>query len=111
LMMNWRHLFHKKKWRPDTLQPGLEFDNFKPRIKSGMFKCISWLYSSFLGAMIGVLWKWESEPIYWYQFCPSTRQHFSCLHTIVYEFISMVLNKGLWVCTEWYELSSRRLLD
>jgi hypothetical protein len=38
-----------KKWRPETLQPGLEFDNLKPRLKSGIFKCISWLNGSFLG--------------------------------------------------------------
>jgi hypothetical protein len=28
---------------------GLEFDNFKPRLKSGIFKCISWLNGSFFG--------------------------------------------------------------
>jgi hypothetical protein len=32
------------------VQPGLEFDNFKPWRKSGIFKCISWLDGSlFLG--------------------------------------------------------------
>jgi hypothetical protein len=30
-----------------NLQPGLEFDNFKPRLESGIFKCISGLNSSF----------------------------------------------------------------
>ncbi len=34
------------KWRAETLQTGLEFDNFKPRLKSGIFKCISWLNGS-----------------------------------------------------------------
>jgi hypothetical protein len=30
------------------LQPGAEFDNFKPRLKSGVLECIiSWLSSSF----------------------------------------------------------------
>jgi hypothetical protein len=37
------------KWRAETPQPGLEFDNFKPRLKSGIFKCISWLNGSFFG--------------------------------------------------------------
>ncbi len=39
----------QKKWRAETLQPGLEFDNFKPRLESGIFKCISWINGSFLG--------------------------------------------------------------
>jgi hypothetical protein len=34
-------IYFTKKWRAETLQPGLEFDNFKPRLKSGIFKCIS----------------------------------------------------------------------
>ncbi len=38
---------HKKNWRADTLQPGLEFDNSKPRLKSVIFICISWLNGSF----------------------------------------------------------------
>jgi hypothetical protein len=38
------------------LQPGLEFDNFKPLLKSGSFKCISWLNGSFfLWVLIRVL--------------------------------------------------------
>jgi hypothetical protein len=36
-------------WRAETLQPGLEFDIFKPRLKSGIFKCIFWLNGSFFG--------------------------------------------------------------
>jgi hypothetical protein len=35
--------------RAETLQPGLEFDNFKPWLKSGIFKYISWLHGSFFG--------------------------------------------------------------
>jgi hypothetical protein len=34
-------IYFIKKWRANTLQPGLEFDNFKPRLKSSIFKCIS----------------------------------------------------------------------
>ncbi len=32
-----------------TLQAGLEFDNLKPWLKSGGFKCISWLNGLFFG--------------------------------------------------------------
>ncbi len=35
------------KWRTETLQPGLESDNIKPRLICGLFKCISWLNGSF----------------------------------------------------------------
>ncbi len=40
-------IYFTKKWRAETLQPGSEFDNFKPPLKSGIFNCISWLNSSF----------------------------------------------------------------
>jgi hypothetical protein len=37
--------------------------NFKPLLKSGIFKCISWLNGSFfLGWWSGVFWKGESRP-------------------------------------------------
>jgi hypothetical protein len=39
--------YFTKKWRADFLRPGLKFDNFKPRLESGIFKCISWLNDSF----------------------------------------------------------------
>ncbi len=42
-------IYFTKKWRAETLQPGLEFDNYKPRLKIGIFKCISWLNVSFFG--------------------------------------------------------------
>jgi hypothetical protein len=32
-----------------TLQTGSEFDIFKPRLESGIFKCIPWLNGSFFG--------------------------------------------------------------
>ncbi len=57
-----KHLFHwarcqkaigaiyfTKKRRAGTLQPGLKFDNFKPRLKSGIFERISWLNGSYYG--------------------------------------------------------------
>jgi hypothetical protein len=31
------------------MQPGLEFYNFKHQLKSGIFKCISWLDGIFFG--------------------------------------------------------------
>ncbi len=40
-------IYFTKKRRAETLQPGLEFDNFKSRLQSGIFRCISWLNSSF----------------------------------------------------------------
>ncbi len=40
-------IYFTKKGRAETLQPGLELDNFQRRLKSGIFKCISWLNSSF----------------------------------------------------------------
>ncbi len=42
-----RGIYFTKKWRAETLQPGLEFDNVKPRLKSSTFRCISWLKGSF----------------------------------------------------------------
>ncbi len=35
-------IYFTKKWRAETVQPGLEFDNIKPGLESGIFKCISW---------------------------------------------------------------------
>ncbi len=40
-------IFFTEKWRAETLQPGLDFDIFKPRFKNDIFKCISWLNGSF----------------------------------------------------------------
>ncbi len=42
-------VYFTKKWRAETLQPGSEFDNFKPWLKSGNFKYISWLNGLFFG--------------------------------------------------------------
>jgi hypothetical protein len=42
-------IYFTKKWRAETLQPGLVFDNFKARLESCIFKCISWLNGPFLG--------------------------------------------------------------
>ncbi len=42
-------IYFTEKWRVETIQPNLEFDNFKPRLKNGIFKWISWLNASFFG--------------------------------------------------------------
>jgi hypothetical protein len=42
-------IYFEIKWKVETLQPVLEFDNFKPMLKSGLFNCISWMDVSFLG--------------------------------------------------------------
>jgi hypothetical protein len=61
-------VYFTNMWRAETLQPGLEFNNFKPRLEGGIFKCISWLNGSlFWEVMIGVFWKGLSRPIYWHQ--------------------------------------------
>ncbi len=50
-------IYSTKKWRAETLQPGLEFDYFKPWLESGFFKCISWLN----GSIFGGWWSWFYE--------------------------------------------------
>jgi hypothetical protein len=45
----WWNLFHKEV-KSETIQPCLEFDNFKPRLKGFIFKCISWLNGSLFGS-------------------------------------------------------------
>jgi hypothetical protein len=39
-------IYFTNKWRAETLQPGLDFDIFKPRLKSGIVRSISWLNSA-----------------------------------------------------------------
>ncbi len=59
---SWKHLpewarcqkaiggtYPTNKWRAETLEPGLEFNNLKPWLKCGIFNCISWLNGSFFG--------------------------------------------------------------
>ncbi len=48
-------IYSTKKWRAETLQPRLEFDNFKPRLKNNIFKCISWPNGSFLKGFSEIL--------------------------------------------------------
>ncbi len=42
-------IYFTRRCRAETLQRGLEFDNFQQRLKSGIFKCISWVNGSFFG--------------------------------------------------------------
>jgi hypothetical protein len=74
-------IYFTKKWRAETVQPSLEFDNFKSRLKTDIFKCISWLNGLLLlGVMIRVFWKRESIPIYWHHCRLLTRQICFGLH-------------------------------
>ncbi len=67
-----------RKWRADTLQPGLEFDILRSRLKNGIFKMhISHGWTVyFLGTMLWVFWKRESRPILWLQYHPILRKRF-----------------------------------
>ncbi len=60
-------IYFTKKWRADTLQPGLEFGIFKPRFESGIFKCISWPNGSFFG---GDDWRFLKEGVKNYLMAP-----------------------------------------
>ncbi len=52
-----------KKWRDETLQPRLEFDNFKHRLKSSIFKCIFRAKRLNLRGDDRLFWKREPRPI------------------------------------------------
>jgi hypothetical protein len=54
--------------RAEYLHLGLKFDNFKPRLESGIFKRILWLNSKIKtvcvsGVMIGVFYKRKSRHV------------------------------------------------
>jgi hypothetical protein len=49
-------IYYTKEWRAETLQPGLEFDNFKPQLESSVFKCIIWPS----GLFFFFFWAWSS---------------------------------------------------
>ncbi len=40
-------IYFTKNGRAETIQRGLEFDNFEPRLENGILKCISWLNRTF----------------------------------------------------------------
>jgi hypothetical protein len=74
-------IYLTKKWRTETLQPRSKFDNFKPRLKSGILEHL--LGERFVvgGVMIGVFWKRESrlKPIQRHHFRLLTCQLLFCL--------------------------------
>jgi hypothetical protein len=53
-------IYFPKKWKAETPHLGFEFDIFKPRLESSIFKCISWLNGSFWGWWSRLFWKRES---------------------------------------------------
>jgi hypothetical protein len=74
-------IYFTKKWRAETLQPGLEFDNFKPRLTSSIFKSISWRKGSFLGDNDQSFLK---EGVRTYQMAPMPPASFCHLSPTVY---------------------------
>jgi hypothetical protein len=77
---DWWYLFHKEVEKNETLQHGLKFDNFKPRLKSGIFIWISWLNGSFLGDD----WVFLKEEVKTYLMTPMSPLNsltFFCLHS------------------------------
>ncbi len=75
-------IYFTKKWRSETIQPGLEFDNFKPPFKRGIFNCIFSLNSFFFffGVMIGFSERGSQRPIQWHQRRLLACQLISCLY-------------------------------
>ncbi len=67
-------IYFTKQWRAETLQPGLEFDNFIPWLESCMFKCISWLNGSVF------LWWWSGFSERGSQDPSNGTNVFFCLH-------------------------------
>jgi hypothetical protein len=79
-------IYFTKKWWAETLQPGLEFDNFKPRLKSGTVSSnasLGWTFRFFGGDDLGFL-KEGVKTYLWHQSCLLNGQHFSVLTSIVY---------------------------
>jgi hypothetical protein len=54
----------RRKWRAETLQPGLDFDNFNTH---QLEKALVTELFVFLGLIV-IFWKWESRPSKWHQF-------------------------------------------
>jgi hypothetical protein len=73
-------IYFTKKWRAETQQSCSEFDNFKPWLKSSIFKCISWLNGSVFGGDDRGFLKVEARPIRWHQCRLLTRQFSFWLH-------------------------------
>ncbi len=62
-------IFVAKKWRAATPQPGLELDNFKPKLNSeSSIASPGWTITF---EAIWVYWKRKSKPIKWHQYVAS----------------------------------------
>ncbi len=74
-------IYFAKKWRAETLQPGLEFGNSKPRLKNGVFKCICWVNGAFLGGNDrGFLKKWVMAYLIFSTPLLNSPNYFPCLY-------------------------------
>ncbi len=76
----------QKKWRAETLQPDLAFDNSKPWLENDIL--ISRLNGSFFFEVMNwwsrFFWKRKSRPIKWHQCRLLTCKRFICLHNSHY---------------------------
>ncbi len=73
-------IYFTKKWRTETLQPGLGFDNFKPWLESNIFKCISCLNGLFFGGDVRGFLKEGVRTYLMAPMSPLRRQILFCLH-------------------------------
>jgi hypothetical protein len=94
-------IYFTKKWRAETLQPGVEFDSFEPRLRSCIFKCISWLNGDFLKWWSGLYETVESSPNQTRQFRLLTRQI-----VFLFFFLFLIIH-SLWV--RYGELNERNM--
>jgi hypothetical protein len=71
-----------KKWRAETLKPGLEFDNFKPRCKTRILKLISWLIIFFFLRWLSGFYERASQDLsYMAPMSPlNSPSYFFCFH-------------------------------
>jgi hypothetical protein len=88
-------IYFTKKRRAETIQPALEFANFKPRLKIGIFKSISWLNGSFFrGCSLGL----RKEGAKTYLMAPMSLRKtpiFSVFTSIVHALLMAVLHDGM----------------
>jgi hypothetical protein len=75
------HLFYKEVKSWDFIQPGLEFDNFKPRLERGTFKCTTLLNDFFFG--------------WWSTFFDGWSQDLSNSTNVVFVFVAFSLHARL----------------
>jgi hypothetical protein len=90
-------IYFKNKWRAGALQPGLEFHNSKKkkRLKSGSFKCTSWLKGSFLGSDDWGFLKEGVKTCVMAQMLPLKTPTFLCFH----------------ICSLWMNIAILKLFE